>query len=220
MTTTVAKERPILFSGPMVRAILAGKKTQTRRVVMSGARNMQESGQVCVKRNPDNDPWYKEHVWSVRQRGGVWGDFTHEQMLARCPYGLAGDRLWVRETWHHEDTSCNDHKCGQPTHIYHKATETFPESIRWRPSIYMQRWASRITLEIEEVRVEQLHQITEEDAQAEGLEQEFIAGYTTSGRAAWPRFVELWDSINKERGFGWKSNPWVWVIEFRRIHES
>src|ERR1043165_10305122 len=93
------KERPILFSGPMVRAILEGRKTQTRRIVRSPAKNMQREGMEVIKYRPPGDSWYGDYVWSMRDRSGVWGDYKHEQFLRFCPYGVPGDRLWVRETW-------------------------------------------------------------------------------------------------------------------------
>ena len=193
MTTTTAKERPILFSGPMVRAILDGRKTQTRRVA-----RMTEGG----------------HVRLGPRR---WHPADEAAVLA-SPYGQPGDRLWVRETWQHEDGSCDDHKCGQPTHIYHKATESFPESMRWKPSIFMPRWASRLTLEVTDVRVQRVQKITEEDAKAEGVEPR----HAGQGEVGHPihtyrtGFVYVWHSINAKRGFGWEKNPWVWVIEFTR----
>ncbi len=124
-----------------------------------------------------------------------------------------------------------DHRCGQPTHIYHKATETFPESMTWRPSIFMPRWASRILLEIELVRAQRVSEISEDDAKAEGVRShEYDTGLGRGGKPGFPgaekntyygsargAFASLWDSINARRGFGWKANPWVWVIDFRRL---
>ena len=218
MKTVAIKERPILFSGPMIRAILDGKKTQTRRVVKSKAKNMQAGGQVCVKRNPDGDHWYKEYVWSVRDAGGVWNDYTEAQMLARCPYGKPGDRLWARETWQHEDGSCSDHKCGQPTHIYHKATESFPESMRWKPSIFMPRWACRLELEITGVRVERVKDISHEDAVAEGCYRiEPCEAYPHGNSWGRSGYAALWESINGPGVYGWTANPYVWVVEFERL---
>lgn len=213
-TMTTAKERPILFSGPMVRAILEGRKTQTRRVVMSGAKNMQASGAVCVKRNPDNDPWYKEYVWSVRERGGVWNDFTEEQMLARCPYGVVGDRLWVRETWA-EFPSDKDW-------IYRADHDrTLAEKLTWKPSIFMPRQACRIKLEITARRLEQLQRMSHNDWKADfaptgrQIEQALQTFKGDDNRHEMSQI--FWDSINAKRGYSWTSNPWVWVIEFERV---
>ncbi len=182
----------------MARAILEGRKTQTRRVTR---------GQGNLGELPEKMQLGEEGDW--------------------CPYGKRGDRLWVRETWQHEDGCCDDHRCGQPTHIYYKATEVAPETFAsWRPSIYMPRWASRIDLEITGVRVERVCEITDVDALKEGIATTYnkcqtppVAWYTfakhlhqyCSPRAA---FQRLWDSINAKRGFGWESNPWTWVVEF------
>lgn len=252
-TTTIAKERPILFSGRLVRAILEGRKSQTRRVVMSKARNMQESGQVCVRRNPDNDPWYREHVWSVRQSGGVWGDFTHEQMLAQCPYGKPGDRLWVREAWrfgyptgepgHFSILAPTGHSLDREGRCFYRsdfAEKPGEPRMLWRPSIHMPRRFSRIMLEVVGIRVERLQDITEEDAKAEGVQipvhvdetcppgkgygmvnllAPYLKTHKSAGQDALFRaeFSFLWDTINAGRGFGWAANPWVWVVDFRRV---
>ena len=187
---TAVKERPILFSAPMVCAILEDKKTQTRRAV-----------------NPQ--PWLEpDGALGWRSKGDYieWNNGRGDL----SPYGVPGDRLWVRETWHHEDASCFDPKCGQPTHIFYRVTEPYPESIRWRPSIFMPRWASRITLEITDVRVQRVQEISYEDQLAEGFE----VGHP-AGPLHW--FQGLFDFLNKKRGYSWASDPWVWVIEFRRI---
>lgn len=180
------KERPILFSGEMVRAILDGRKTQTRRV--------------------------------VKQRGDCSGS------VEQCPYGQPGERLWVRETWATEGT---DETSTLP--LQFKADRSdWPKCSKWRPSIHMPRWASRITLEIESVRVERLQKITEEDAKAEGTRDDALVHYYCeegtdddpigNHRCNWRyAFSRLWESINAKRGFGWDANPWVWVITFRRV---
>ena len=141
------KERPILFSGPMVRAILDGRKTMTRRIVKQQADN----GGYCQSLDPDKG------VWLVHNGGSI-----------RCPYGQPGDRLWVRETWSAWTggmTSCGEERAPQ---IEYKATSQSEGP--WRPSIFMPRWASRILLEITDVRVERLNDISEEDAIAEGFD--------------------------------------------------
>lgn len=191
MKTVAIKERPILFSAPMIRAILDGKKTQTRRVA-----KLTEGGHVRL---------------GMRR----WHPHDEAARLA-CPYGQPGERLWVRETWQHEDGSCADHKCGQPTHIYYKATEVAPETMYWRPSIFMQRWASRLTLEIVAVRLERLKDITHEDAVAEGCYRiEPCEAYPHGN--AWGRagYAALWESINGKGS--WDANPLVWVVEFERL---
>lgn len=218
---TAVKERPILMSGPMVRATLDGKKTQTRRPIKrvkwkpyDEGLNIQfsglQAGYYCT--NAPDSGW----VLRSRRGDGCWEDRTKRLY---CPYGKVGDRLWVKETWQHEDGSCNDHRCGQPTHIFHKATETYPESMRWRPSIFMFRWASRILLEITAIRVERVHEISLFDMRAEGISDPREIDCFGGGREKIMRltFSNLWDSINKKRGHGWDKNDWVWVMEFRLV---
>ena len=187
------KERPILMSAPMVCALIEGRKTQTRRVVA-----LREFG-------PSDTLGYQ---WHFRDRRGLWNDISTERLLELCPYGVPGDRLWVRETWHHEDASCFDPKCGQPTHIFYRVTEPYPESIRWRPSIFMPRWASRITLEITDIRVQRVQEISPDDIVAEGIPKHLNAD---------TEYIRLWDSLNAKRGYSWASNPWVWAIGFKRV---
>lgn len=214
------KERPILFSGPMVRAILEGRKTQTRRV---------------VKPQP-------EFVWGsgnngeahVRYPGG-----TQPDPWIKCPYGQVGDRLWVRETWGTFE------RYGIPVDrdldklAYRADGGAFVPDMGWKPSIHMPRWASRLTLEIVSVRVERLQDISVGDALAEGIRCP-DCGYTArdSGihldhaicinkwlqaskaedvgwHPAIEEFSELWDSINGEGS--WNANPWVWVVEFKVV---
>jgi len=191
------KERQILFSGPMVRAILEGHKTQTRR---------------AIKPQPT-----RENVDTVT--------------YMYCHYGVPGDRLWVRETWAHDEPNCDDIHCGNPDHIWYRANETkivadsFAGKARWHPSIHMERWASRINLEIVKVRVERLQDITKEDISAEGIKRtaggEWLAPLAGVPDYPWgyahEAYAALWNDINDKRGYGWDVNPWVWVIEFRRI---
>ena len=174
-------ERPILFSGPMVRAILADLKTQTRRVVKA-------------------------------PRSVAW-DGRLSPPIDQCPYGTAGSKLWVRETW--ADTMGDP-----PTAVYRADGERHPAShLKWTPSIHMPRWASRLTLEIVNVRVERLQEISEADAKAEGDKNPFDGHLHNDGTpiesSAVLRFKCLWDSINAKRA-PWASNPWVWVVEFRK----
>jgi hypothetical protein len=165
------KERPILFSGPMVRAILEGRKTQTRRIV--------KPQPLCIA-------------------SGEW-----IMNGSACKYGKPGDRLWVRETW----WAPRDDVRGEYKREYIKYAATLDGMGQptWKPSIHMPRWASRINLEVVSVRVERLQNISEEDARAEGIWQ-----------PNWPlSWRQLWESIN---GAGsWEANPWVWVVEFKRI---
>lgn len=212
---TKTKERPIIFNSEMVRAILDGRKTQTRRVC-----------KVQPYFEEEYDTWHCFYPWGdgghgIYQSEKEMRDEYDRVMLHKCPYGKVGDRLWCRETWAHEDGGCDDHKCGQPTHIYYKATECYPESIRWRPSIHMPRWASRITLEITDIRVERVKDIKQGDISAEGVDNgksnpSMGIRHENLQILAW---IDLWNSINNDRGYGWDANPWAWVVEFKRVEQ-
>lgn len=216
MTTTNVRERPILFSAAMVRAILAGTKTQTRRIV-----------------KPQPERYETKNGWGLTWKDNKCGGGS-DWLVKYCPYGTVGDRLWVRETWAHDPSpgaNCDDHLCGLPTHVWYRASVSDEHAsmhagaARWRPSIHMPRWASRIELEIAAVRVERLRDISEGDADAEGFGGYFPA--RAFPNHAWSQaaldgdksipecFAELWDAINGKRA-PWSSNPWVWVIDFRR----
>jgi len=184
------KERPIIFSSEMVRAIiLDGRKTQTRRVV-----RLPSWFQAITY---VDDAQYKDCI----------------ERRVKCPYGGIGERLWCKETFI---------KCEEPDDdgnyiIYYRAD--YPNDKTFgpcKPSIYMPRWASRITLEITGVRVERIQDITEEDAKAEGCE---IGHGLTDDSPFFAReaFQKLWDSINAKRGYGWNENPWVFVISFKKV---
>ena len=174
------KERPILFSGPMVRAILGGRKTQTRRIVKLKCHDGFEVG-----------PNYEGEHWPVR--GG-------DRMP--CPYGKPGDRLWVRETW-----LCATGEPG-PTLCHYQADGDRPEfNGLWKPSIHMFRWASRITLEITGVRVERLQDITEADAMAEGVE--CCSGWIGHAGEPRRIFCDLWKSINGAESWAANPWVWV-----------
>jgi hypothetical protein len=197
---TKVKERPILFSASMVRAILAGRKTQTRRVIAFPPR-----GAFVLVETRDGSLW---PYASDDGESQVCDDGCEHPMS--CPYGAPGDRLWVRETFL---TRC----AGKVAH--HRAAFTDSADAAgfgamyggWKPSIFMPRWASRLTLEVVSVRVERLQEITETDAAAEG-----IAPLQMDNGDARPRFEGLWDTINGKRA-PWSSNPWVWVVEFREV---
>lgn len=185
------RERPILFSAPMVRAILAGQKTQTRRI---------------VKPQPLGDTaWKNDDQWIVSGHGEAGDTGLH------CPYGQPGDRLWVRETWAYGIHALAAKSDADGPFVY-AADQTTQGRLcdRWRPSIHMPRAASRITLEITGVRVERLRDISEDDAYAEG-----VTHAEWGGMNAREGFRRLWESLN---GTGsWEANPWVWVVEFQRI---
>lgn len=233
------RERPILFSGPMVRAILAGTKTQTRRVSLIDdfETNSHADGMTT---------WRVNFSKAVK---GVLGSYsgTHcseaeaQRIIASqfCPYGSVGERLWVRET--HAIVPRTAYRCSDGVQqvlrpdddhdaaIFREGWERSAGGIRWRPSIHMPRWASRIRLEITDVRVQRLQEISEDDCAAEGvleidgqLPNEAIYEMARRQRTTFedlrPSFGALWESIN---GAGcWDANPWVWAISFQRVEES
>ena len=210
------KERPILFSAAMVRAILAGKKTQTRRIVKPQPSNVCTDywRVVASTRRSMIDTWIP--------RGGVpneFGEFPKRGKHVRCPYGVPGDRLWVRECWGLFDTQPSDGP--DRAHVFYRATDGNRRELRyqlWRSSIHMPRWASRITLEVVAVRVERLQDISNNDAIAEGCNGErWLDPDGSEGRGVepWEQFRELWESINGTES--WSANPWVWVVEFKRL---
>ena len=205
-------ERPILFSGEMVRAILDGRKTQTRRVM-----KVQPWPESTVDVGPYHPHIVDQHGEShpgPATFGAVW---DHQNVVnggnahLRCPYGAPGDLLWVRETWAQYPIELNP----QPCDAWYKATSNGPPTpFKWRPSIHMPRWASRITLEVKSVRVERLQDISEDDARAEGWPGPVTeTGFSIASPLAW--FANVWTSINAPGA--WEANPWVWVIEFERV---
>ena len=215
------KERPILFSAPMVRAILAGTKTQTRRILKPQPEAGANFFSVDVALNMAGEPSGLAAWFLDSNEGGLPPVF--------CPYGQPGDRLWVRETWLHIDDD-GDKFDGMGTQTYYRASSMNPErddaymkerGLRWRPPIHMPRWASRITLEIVGVRVERLQDISEADAMAEGValhdDGKFTDYTSPTGYAgnAVSSYRSLWSSINGPGS--WEANPWVWCIEFRRV---
>lgn len=223
------KERPIIFSADMVRAILEGRKTQTRRV---------------IKRDPGFINYAKEQtvlkgMWHPTSPSGKIGLVRPE----KCPYGQPGDRLWVRETW---QTWCEfdtvaprdltPGKCG----LQYPATYDHWVSKKRSP-IHMPRWASRIMLEVVNVRVERVQDISEDDAKAEGMPPNWLgelSGWNEHDHGFIPphqlgdaakddpepvfftardAYAEYWNYLNAKRGYGWDENPWVWVIEFKQV---
>lgn len=197
------RERPILFSGEMVRAIIGGRKSQTRRVIKPQPKlNGEMHGQPM---------WYWQ---SSRLNAGYChtnADAMCRLMVNCCPYGVVGDHLWVRETCWIYGGKDRDEVAGYVA----DCGEKFSGYAQKVPSIHMPRWASRITLEIEDVRVQRVQKISEDDAKAEGA-QEYGRGYPEMVTHRWG-FEELWNQINAKRGYSWESNPWVWVVTFKRI---
>lgn len=220
------KERPILFSGPMVRAILEGRKTQTRRVV-----KLPEKKSFTDSVNPDGLPIIWHELSEFKGRSQMKRIEVFHEL---CPHGTVGDRLWVREcfgtTAAVPTSTAKDEFAflGQPELFAYRADNPSGRWC-WKPSIHMPRWASRITLEITGVRVERLQDISDADVDAEGMdlegehsqwfnegEHQHIAGAPMSGERY--AFMRLWSSINGPES--WDASPWVWVIEFKRLETA
>jgi hypothetical protein len=201
-------EYPILFGAEMIRAILDRRKTQTRRVI----RNLSGTPDFFFIDHNRRYPYYYRRV------DAVWDSFKTVQELVdhRCPYGKPGDRLWVRETW--SILGCEDVRPSQIKpgwRVLYAADDPKLEGDdnwrveRWRPSIYMCRWMSRITLGVLDIHPERVQDISHQDAVEEGL-----YCYHENYECALDHFPKLWDSINAKRGYSFESNPWVWVIKF------
>jgi hypothetical protein len=207
------KDRPILFSAPMACAVGIDQKTQTRRVV----KPTMSTPRVAPLRM---EPWIIDGVQEVDDHGlpcwaGFHPDYPGEAKWFSCPHGGVGDRLWVRETWRQGENGieyrADAHNDGPVD------GRTDAESFHWKPSIFMPRWASRFLLEITEVKIEQVQDITEEDAIAEWCHATQAGNGYPFAMSARMNFVDLWDDINAKRGYGWAVNPWVWAITFKRI---
>lgn len=233
------KERPILFSAPMVRAILDGSKTVTRRIISPQPQRVDEKRLNCAE--PGDPPvvvtqlpgWEWKSTYAADERNFASALAWHS------PYGRPGDRLWVKET-HAKFHVGEGMDRPVPECVAYRATCADDGSFdyvntrgevmgltvtKWTPSIFMPRWASRVTLEVVSVRAERLHEVDEIGALAEGIEGKAVDGVlngvpgkyiTGSARDA---FAEIWDAINGDRA-PWTSNPWVWVIEFKRLDDA
>ena len=226
-------EKPIIFSTPMVKAIIEGRKTQTRRV---------------IKPQPEMEGGIIQNGILYRYLPGNELDMNNP-IKAKYQFG---DILWVRETWQHAyNTDDNDQiiestgrylYAANPedhcafSHWVDRDTGVHKESMPWKPSIFMPRKAARIFLEVLSIRAEQLWSITESDAKKEGvspispldlkqmpmsiIEPGGKYGKGTVLKSSYKAaFYELWDSLNAKRGYDWNSNPWVWVYEFKRVEE-
>ena len=200
-------DKPILFSGPMIRAILEGRKTQTRRIMKVQPDKIWEDG----------SPW-----WNI---GGL--------RLPKCPYGQTGGAIWVRETWamcfratdlakiYYRASERKSHTEFHEMIPVEKCGNIQPSWPRWKPSIHMPRSFSRITLEVKDISVERLHDLKGWDCAAEGIMldhwkmEEYPMhdmGVEAENRILRRRFKDLWESINGPES--WNKNPWVWVVEF------
>ncbi|HDS4464665.1 TPA: hypothetical protein QHX92_000978 [Klebsiella pneumoniae subsp. pneumoniae] len=211
------KESGMIFNGEMVRAILDGRKTQTRRIIKD----------CTVGRDQ-----ISKFIQIEKKFIGCYPEDVPELIRECCPYGVPGDRIWVREAFRvHSratDVATLVYKASE-RNSWTEQTHRVPVAVcnkpatpeKWTPSLHMPRWASRILLEITDVRVERLNSISQEDAQAEGLE---LTGWRptysdpdSGGEVMTPydNFAELWSSIYGDES--WQANPWVWVIEFKRV---
>ncbi|MEE4694759.1 hypothetical protein V2K91_05865 [Pseudomonas alliivorans] len=213
---TQAKERPMLFSAPMVRVILSGQKTVTRRALKVQPR-IDASGNFCVGGANYGQDIYGKPV-------------TKHFVRSDCPYGQPGDRLWVREAWQADaqvdSVAPRDLSQGEPIQYpadgaYRQTGCSMITPGKTRPSIHMPRWVSRILLEITDVRVERLQDISRSDIRAEGLEcppelasDDVSPNYRDWYPAAWR---DLWESINGAES--WNANPWVWAVEFKQVKQ-
>ena len=195
------KEIPILFSTPMVRAILDGTKTQTRQVIKPQPEYAFGDGRREVYK-------WKDGLFSLK----FYPDRTI--ILDYCPYGKPGDILCVRETFTLTQYGKHVYKadCRDKDGYYWSSVAADINGVKWRPSIHMPRKAARIFLEVKSVRVERLQDISQEDIYAEGIQIDCVSSYANRFS-----FIKLWDTLNAKRGYSWESNPWVWVIEFARV---
>ncbi len=222
-------EKPILFSSPMILAILDGCKTQTRRVV----KPTQSTPKVAPLRM---EPWLIDGEQETDDDGlpcwaGYHPDYPGEAKWFSCPYGGVDHQLWVREAaipdfpkeFSYYDWTWAEvpEEYRSPRYVQYRATFRDPETLRWHPSIHMPRWASRITLRITDVRVERLQEITDNDALAEGITGVLDDGIWSYNGHVLPRdgFADLWDSING-KGYPWTDNPFVWVVSFERVKDA
>lgn len=219
------KEKPVIFGTDMVRAILDGRKSQTRRVLKPQPRVLHRTGDGFSYYWTACDYIIEKslvELMDVEAAHVVWCDDTapQEYFVRRCPYGHVGDRLWVRERhafiaphiYSAPIEQCDieyyaDNPVPYPGDWPAEAARGNPDAPKWRSSIFMPRWASRITLEITGAHIERLQQIGGSDAWAEG-------GMTVA------QFIDLWNRINARRGYVWDTNPWVYVIEFERIQND
>lgn len=229
--TTDEKDKPIIFSSAMVKAILEGRKTQTRRVV-----KLTRLINLYQKHTGLEPAFVEDKGWVLRPQK-VQSSSEDKLFPIHCPYGQTGSRLWVRETWKaFEDTKTLydyiQYKADNGLKLIPDTAEAGAFVVgrfdKWYPPIFMPRWASRINLEITNIRVEKLQEISEKDACAEGISSPVIWGVdersylhdTPNGSLSCSyvaAFSHGWDSINgKRKGCSWSENPFVWVIEFKK----
>lgn len=213
------KERPILFSGEMVRAILDSRKTQTRRAIKFPQRMIDDGQLPQIYRGHGDWPKGVGHEFYVAGTGNEVID---------CPYGSPGDRLWVRETWANgakqkETDPLIPRNGGDARWAFKADYDNYLGPLKWTPAIHMPRWASRITLEVSDVRVERLNAISFADCRAEGCRSDFMVDARGCMEADCNgihygekyHYEHIWNALNKTHP--WASNPWVWAISFKLI---
>jgi hypothetical protein len=242
----VVRQRAIIFSAPMVLALLNGTKTQTRRLVKKPPTLSHHYLQPMFGKGTDGQEIGEPGLW--REVGPDYPDDERDDR--RCPYGTVGDLLWVKETWCPADKWADDTERDDPTCIRYRAdgkalrfnyvhqgaaptkihgTEQWTDPAKWNSPLFLPRWASRITLEVKSIRAERLHDITEEDANAEGVRPgQRWADSTYPPRSAEHRYkvsethreayARAWNTIHGNDA--WRANPWIWAIEFTRVEAS
>lgn len=252
-TATITRERPILFAARNVVAILAGTKTQTRRPIVPAPSESEHTPGMWLRLRSARglrtryDSNGRRKVVTRRDTGEVLSESECflplvDWLIEQCPYGLAGDRLWVRETWNADDIDATTWMGGgENWGPFRTIPKSRPESARmryaaddrdwdamdkWRPSIHMPRWASRITLEITRVRAERLQDMTEADAIAEGIRRAYVKGLvyrpSPDDGEIYPSARDAYRNNWNETypATPWDANPWVWAIEFRRVEHD
>ncbi|MBV0366533.1 ASCH domain-containing protein [Klebsiella quasipneumoniae] len=198
------KERGMIFNAEMVRALLDGRKTQTRRIIKD-----------CTVGSDQ----ISKFIQIEKKFIGCYPEDVPELIRECCPYGVPGDRIWVREAFA-SGLSTKSTLAYRATHKREDLEDGFYDTIKWTPSIHMPRWASRILLEITGVRVERLNAISQADAIAEGAPPSHPSIDCVSQEYGFPDFSRSWFGQTWQHIYGeesWKANPWVWVIEFKRV---
>ena len=229
------KERPLIFTAESVRAILDGRKTQTRRVVKPQPEDVQVPEEGFVGITADGTLCGHQRIQVMGNDGGPDVDVEVQEFPVKSAYGVPGDRLWVCESWSWRSGNILDDKAHEKHAIY--AAYNPNDCGKYKSPMFMPRWASRITLEITNVRVERVQEIGEKDCIAEGVSECLIPaddegpnrlGYMwgkDDGKTrlkVYPKtaYSQAWDSLNAKRGYPWASNPWVWVLEFKKVEVS
>lgn len=230
------KEIPILYNTPMVQALLGKRKTQTRRIMKPQIKDCDHSRYTEAEWKDKPTEWSEASLKIGRAYCGMCGngvEYSKDYGGIKCPYGQPGDLLYVRETWFPAAITGNEVMVGyhgqDPTHTHEFTTDNI--DFYWKqmdkghmiPSIHMPKEAARIWLQVESIRVERLQDISEEDAQAEGVKTtetqlgesyfDYTTGYFNGLLSAKDSFRTLWKSINGPES--WQANPWVWCISFK-----